>query len=291
LGYNEKPFWAPRWKTYGSDTWGVGPGHDALPDLRELQMQAKRKGEVTDLVVKPPTQGPAIDIKLRPGAHTAVANVDAGKVEVIYQAQYQAIGEVREDQAECKRAINEAAYVDLFMAITDMDGVQPRNEQELLLRNDEKMTQLGPVIENVNNDMLAVAVDRAFGIALRGDLLPLPPEELQGGTPIDVEFVSVLAQAQRMQGMGQTERSLAFIGAVAQYQPETVDMVDGDALVEDYWDRSGAPAVGLRDKRVVEQIRSQRAQQQQQDRMAAMAAPAKQGVEAAALLNEMGQRQ
>jgi hypothetical protein len=94
-----------------------------------------------------------------------------------------------------------------------------------------------------------------------------------------------------MQGMGQTERSLAFIGAVGQYQPDVVDMVDGDALVEDYWDRSGAPAVGLRDKDTVDQIRSQRAQQQRMQQMAAMAGPAKQGVEAAALLNEMGQGQ
>lgn len=289
-GYHDKPFWVPRWKTYGSDVWGVGPGHDALPDLRELQMQAKRKGEVTDLVVKPPTQGPAVDIRIRPGSHTALTNVDSGTVTPIYTAQYQAIGEVREDQAECKRAIDEAAYASLFMAISEREGVQPLNDLESTLRNDEKMTQLGPVIENVNNDMLAIVVDRAFGIALRGDLLPPPPDEIQG-MPIDIEFVSVLAQAQKMQGMGQTERSLAFIGAVGQYQPDVVDMVDGDALVEDYWDRAGAPAVGLRDKDTVQQIRDQRAQQQRMQQMAAMAAPAKQGVEAAQLLNEMGQGQ
>ena len=287
-GYEDQPFWAPRWRVHGEDTWGMGPGHDALPDMRELQFQAKRKGEVTDLVSRPPTQGPAREVKLRPGSHTAVASPDAGKVEVIYQAPYQAINLVAEDVTRCHGAINEASYADLFMAISQMDGVQPRNEQELVLRNDEKMTQLGPVIEGVNVDMLSIAVERAWGIAERGELLPDPPEGIEG--KIDIEFISVLAQAQKMMGAGQTERSLAFVGAVAQFQPDVIDKIDGDALVEDHWSRSSAPAVGLRDEKVVQDIRSQRAQKQQMEQMAAMAAPAKDGVEAAALLNEIGQQ-
>ncbi|MFY9350526.1 MAG: portal protein [Sphingobium sp.] len=287
-GYYEKPFWAVRWKVYGNDVWGVGPGHDVLPDMRELQAQAKRKGEVTDLIVKPPTQGPA-DFRMTPGYHKAVANMDAGKVEVVYQAPYQAIQLVAADVQECRRAVSEGTYADLFMAITEREGVQPLNDLETQLRNDEKMTQLGPVIEGINTDMLGVVVDRVFGIASRGGLLPPPPEEIEG-EEIEIEFISVLAQAQKMMGMGQTERSLAFVGAVAQFQPDVIDMVDGDALVEDHWERSAAPALGIRDKATVDAIRAQRQQQRQMEQMAAMAAPAKQGVEAAALLSELGQQ-
>lgn len=288
-GYSEQPFWAPRWKVYGTDRWGMGPGHDALPDMRELQFQAKRKGEVTDMVVKPPTQGPAKAVKITPGSHTAMASADAGKIEVVYTAPYQAIGLVSQDVKEVREAISEATYADLFMAISEREGVQPLNDLESTLRNDEKMTQLGPVIEGVNNDMLSVVVERAFGIASRGGMLPPPPEDIQG-REVEIEFVSVLSQAQKMMGMGQTERSLAFIGAVAQYQPDVIDLVDGDALVADHWQRSGAPAVGLRADDVVEQIRAQRAQAQQMEKMAAMAAPAKDGIEAAALLNQIGQQ-
>lgn len=287
-GYIDQPFWVARWAVDGTDVWATGPGRDALPDMRELQAQSKRKGEVTDMVVKPPTQGPR-DFKMRPGQHTALASVDAGEVKVVYQAPYQAIEKVSADVQECRRAISEATYADLFMAITERDGVQPLNDLETQLRNDEKMTQLGPVIESINVDMLKVAVERAFGIALRGGLFPLPPEELED-EEIDIEFISVLAQAQKMMGAGQTERSLAFVGAVAQFQPDAIDLVDGDALVRDHWERSAAPAVGMRDPSQVEQIRSNRQQLQQQERMAAMAQPAKAGVEAAALLNEIGQQ-
>lgn len=285
-GYHEKPFWAPRWKVYGNDVWGVGPGHEVLPDMRELQAQSKRKGEVTDLVVKPPTQGPR-DFRMQPGQHTALANPDTGEVKVVYQAPYQAIGLVGQDVVDCRRAISEGTYADLFMAISDREGVQPLNDLETNLRNDEKMTQLGPVIESINTDMLAVAIERAFGIASRGGLFPEPPEEIEG-EPLDIEFISVLAQAQKMMGMGQTERSLAFVGAVGQYQPDVIDLVDGDALVRDHWDRSAAPPVGMRDARTVDQIRAQRQQQQQMQQAAAMAPAARDGVEAAALLNEIG---
>ncbi len=287
-GYIEQPFWVARWAVDGTDVWATGPGRDALPDMRELQAQSKRKGEVTDMVVKPPTQGPR-DFRMRPGQHTALASVDAGKVEVVYEAPYQAINLVGQDVQECRRAISEATYADLFMAITERDGVQPLNDLETQLRNDEKMTQLGPVIESINVDMLKVAVERAFGIAVRGGLFPPPPEELED-EELDIEFISVLAQAQKMMGAGQTERSLAFVGAVSQFQPDAIDLVDGDALVRDHWERSAAPAVGMRDQSVVDQIRANRQQQQQQERMAAMAQPAKAGVEAAALLNEIGQQ-
>ncbi|QGP80011.1 portal protein [Sphingobium sp. CAP-1] len=287
-GYREKPFWAVRWKVYGNDVWARGPGHDVLPDMRELQMQSKRKGEATDLIVKPPTQGPK-GFKMEPGRHEAIANADAGKIEVIYEAPYQAIQLVGQDLNDCRQAIREGTYADLFMAFIERDGVQPLNDLETQLRDQEKMTQLGPVIEGINNDMLAIVIERVFAIAFRGQLLPPPPEDMEG-EEIEIEFISILAQAQKMMGMAQTERSLSFVGVVAQFQPDVVDKVDGDALVEDYWDRSAAPALGLRDQATVDAIRAQRQQQRQMEQMASMAAPAEQGVKAAALLNQMSQQ-
>jgi hypothetical protein len=71
--YPEQPFWAPRWNANGA--YGRGVGHDAMADMRELHMQAKRKRELTDLLAKPPTVGPAKDLDMRPGAHTYVADM------------------------------------------------------------------------------------------------------------------------------------------------------------------------------------------------------------------------
>lgn len=288
--YSEQPFWAPRWITRDGDSpsYGRGVGHDCLPDMRELAMQAKRKRELTDLLAKPPTVGPARDLDMRPGAHTYVADMTQNlSAKPIYEVQYGAIQAVREDIADIKRALDRGSYADLFMAISNMPGIQPRNVEELLRRDQEKMSQIGPVIEMVNDDMLPIAVDRMIGIARRGGLIPPAPEELQGKA-LKVEFVSVLAMALKMLGLSTTERVVGFVGSLGSvFGPQVLDKINPDAIVDDYAERANMPARAIRDDAAVKKMRDERAQQQQMAQMAQMAQPAKDATTAALNIAEM----
>lgn len=281
--YAEKPFWAPIWDEHGVGGYGRGLGHHALADMRELHMQAKRKRELTDLLAKPPTAGVAKDLDMRPGAHTYVSDIDAVKAAVpVYQVNPQAIGAVREDIAEIKAQIDRLTYADLFMAITNMRGVQPRTVEEILKRDEEKLTQLGPVVEQVNDNMLPVAVERMLAIAERGGLLPPAPPDIQGQA-LKIEFVSVLAQAQKMLGLSSTERVVGFVGSLSSvFGPQVLDKLDPDALVDDYAERANLPAKATRDQRAVDEMRAARAEQDQMAQMAAMAQPARDATQAAA---------
>lgn len=281
--YNEKPFWAPIWDEYGVGGYGRGLGHDCLADMRELHMQAKRKRELTDLLAKPPTAGVAKDLDMRPGAHTHVADLDAVKAaKPVYEVNPAALSAVREDIYEIRNAIDRLTYADLFMAITNMRGVQPRNVEEILKRDEEKLTQLGPVVEQVNDNMLPIAVERMMAIAERGGLIPPAPEELQG-QPLKIEFVSMLAQAQKMLGLSTTERVVGFVGSLGQvFGPQVLDKIDPDAIVDDYAERANLPAKAIRDARMVEELRGERASAEQAQQMAAMAAPARDATQAAA---------
>lgn len=287
-GYYEQCFMAPRWETLSGDDWGTGRGKKALPDMRALQLAAKRSGEAEDMAVKPPTWGPPTisRVSMLPGAHTAVAAADMTQgIQPIYQIPYQVVQILDTKIERLHRAVDAMTYADLFMAITNMDGVQPRNVEELVRRHEEQLTQLGPVTDRANVEFLQVAFDRMFGILSRGGLLPPAPEEIEG-MELQVDFVSVLAQAQKLLGISQTERSMAFAGNMAAANPEVMDNIDSDAVLRDYWERSGAPAVGLRDPRIVEQIRASRAQAQNAERIAAMMPAAKDGADAARLLSE-----
>jgi len=288
-GYEEQPFWAPRWDTIGGDTYGTSPGFDALPDLRELQLQTRRKTQATEFLVRPEKIVPA-SVKLTGQAGNVVtaSQVDAAGVIVPYKMDPAAIGAIMEDVQRCGEAVDRLTYADLFMAITNMQGVQPRNIEEIASRNEEKLTQLGPVIERVNSEKLEVAIDRAFGIMARKKLLPPAPEHLQG-QPIKVDFVSILAQMQRMVGLGQIERTVSFIGNLAGQFPEAGDRLDVDAIVDDYADRAGAPPRIIRSVDEAEGLRQQRAQAEQGAKLAAMAGPARQGADAARLLSEAAQ--
>lgn len=288
-GYEEQPFWAPRWETVGGDIYSsIAPGINCLPSLRTLQLQAKRKGEATDLSIHPELIVPASlrgQVKRMPRNVVYAAVSDMAEIKTSYQVDYRTIGVVREDLQDVRESINRLAFVDLFMAITNMRGVQPRNIEELASRNEEALTQLGPTIERVETEKLQIAIDRGVGILARSGRLREAPEALQGQA-LKFEFISILAQMQRLVGIGQMERSVGFVGNLAGVKPGALDLLDEDATVREYFHRAGAPAVMLRSDREVAGIRQQRAQAEaQQKAMEAMPAM-QQGADAARLLSE-----
>ncbi|PTR05677.1 MULTISPECIES: portal protein [unclassified Novosphingobium] len=284
-GYADQPFWAPRWDVVGGDTYGVSPGMEALPALRELQMQAKRRNEAIDAMVKPEKiVPPGVRLTGEPGRTVTASGVDKDGVLIPYQMPYQAVAAIGAEIDKCKQQIDGLSFADLFNAITNMRGVQPRNMEEIAARNEEKLTQLGPVIERVGNEKLEVAIDRAFGIMSRGGMLSPVPEAISGAQ-INVEFVSILQQMQRMVGIGQIERVVGFVGNLAAAHPEALDKIDFDEAIDEYGYRAGTPAKLIRTADQVQQIRDQRAQAQQAQQAAAMAPVAKDGAAAAELLS------
>ncbi|WP_283419232.1 portal protein [Sphingopyxis sp. Geo48] len=288
--YSEQPFWAPRWDTTdtGPTNYGRGVGHDSLGAMRELALINLREQGMFDLLAKPPTAGPARDLDMRPGAHTHVADMSQVQAaKPIYEVNPLALQAAEKKILRLHDVIDRLTYADLFMAITNMPGVQPRNVEELLKRDEEKLTQIGPVVEMVNDDMLPVAVERMIGIARRGELIPPAPEELQG-KELKVEFVSVLAMAQKMLGLSTTERVVGFVGSLGSiFGPQVLDKIDPDAIVDDYAERANMPAKAIRDSRTVNNIRQQRQQQEQMAQMAALAQPAKDATTAALNIAEM----
>lgn len=285
-GMDEQPFWAPRWETVGGDAYGTSPGMDALPDLRELQLQTKRKTEATAFLVKPEKiVPPQVKLTGQAGNIVSAASVDAQGVIVPYHMPYQAIAAIVEDIKRCEMAVDQLSFADIFNAITNMQGIQPRTVEEIASRNEEKMTQLGPVIERVNNEKLQVAIDRTFGIMHRAGMLPEAPEALQG-KDIKVDFVSILSQMQRMVGIGQDERVVSFIGNLAAVHPEAADKLNTDAAIDEYAERAGSSPKIIRSDDEVAKIRDARQQSEQQQKMAAAMPAVKDGADAARLLSE-----
>lgn len=283
-GYHEQPFWAPRWDVVGGDTYGFSPGQEALPALRELQMQAKRRNEAIDQMVKPEKiVPPGVRLTGEPGRTVAAAGIDRDQIFVPYPMPYQAVAAIAEEMDKCRRQIDALAFADLFNAITNMAGVQPRTVEEIAARNEEKLTQLGPVIERVGNEKLQIAIERAFGILRRGGFLPPVPPALSG-MPITIEFVSILQQMQRMVGLGQIERVIGFVGNLAAVHPEALDKIDFDEAIDEYGYRAGAPARLIRPADEVAALRKARAEQAATQQALAALPAVKAGADAARLL-------
>lgn len=288
-GFNEKLFWAPRWvETGGESVYGDGPGYDALPDLRELQLAAKRRGRNVDMLNRPPMGVPIgmqnSYLTLDPGSLAYGSATDLQAVKPLFNPDYRAVQVIREAVEEHGADVMECFYADLFFAISEMEGVQPRNVEELVLRNEEKLTQLGPVVERVNVEKLEVAIDRAFSILLRYGQLPPAPQELQG-QPLRVDFISTLAQAQKAARLGDIQRTAQFVGFLAGMYPDVADKFDADQAIDEFATGAGTPPSIIRTDEVVAKLRQSRQAQQQQERMAAMMPAVREGAQAAELLS------
>lgn len=265
-GFHEAPHVAPRWDIIDNDAYGRSPGMDALGDIKQLQVMTKREAQAIDKKVNPPL---IADVSLKnqpasvlPGGVTYVQSTQGGVgFKPVYEVNPD-LADFKVAKDEVKARINETFFKDLFLMLSQMEGVQPRNELEISERKEEKLIVLGPVLERFENECLDKAIDRSFNIAMRAGLFPPVPQELSGAH-IKVEYVSMLAQAQRSVSTTAVERFFAFVGNLAAGKPETLDNVDFDEAVDQYADLMGiSPKIVVATAKVA-QIRQARAQQQQ----------------------------
>ena len=129
---------------------------------------------------------------------------------------------------------------------------------------------IGPVLERLHDEMLSPLVDMAFARIVEAGILPPPPQELQG-RELNVEFVSVLAQAQRAVATSSVDRFVMSLGQIAQMKPDVLDKLNADAWADKYADMLGVdPELVVSGEQVV-MVRQQRAQAQQAAQEAAMA--------------------
>jgi hypothetical protein len=286
-GFDSKPFSAPRWETTGSEVYcSSSPGFNALADLRELEFASRRKGRAMDIMVRPPLFIPA-------GLQQTMLSMDPGSMNFINDMQGKVdyfkpdpnVGTwITSEIDRLTRRVNQLFYADLWMAVTDMEGIQPRNQQELMYRNEEKLTQLGPVVDRVNVEKLEVEIDRAFNILLNLNVLMPPPPELRG-YPLQINFVSILAQAQLATSNSSIERAAQFVGYVSGLYPDAKLKFDAEQAIDEFARNSHTSPKIIRSDELVAEMKAQMAQEQGTERLMAMAPAAAQGAQAAELLS------
>jgi hypothetical protein len=286
-GFDSKPFTAPRWETTGSEVYSSSsPGFNALPDLRELEFAARKKGRAMDMMVRPPVFLPGSlqqqALSLDPGSMNFINDMQ-GKIDMLKPDPNVGVW-INQDIDRITRRVNQLFYADLWMAITDMEGIQPRNQEELMYRNEEKLTQLGPVVDRVNIEKLEVDIDRAFSILDNYRLLKPAPKELQG-RPLRVNFVSILAQAQKATSNSAIERAAQFVGYLTGVFPDAPLKFDAEQAIDEFARNSHTSPKIIRSDELVAELKEQMMQEQAAKRAMEMAPAAAQGAQAAELLS------
>ena len=269
-GFRELPGVFTRWETTGNSSYGNSPCMDALPDIIQLQFETKAKAQSLDLMNHPPLIAD-VQLKNRPTAllpHgvTFVHGAGSFGAKPVYEVR-PPIAEMSADILDIRQRIREILHNDLFKMISQLDTV--RSATEIDARREEKLVLLGPVLERFENEALDPAITRVFSIMERKGLLPEIPPELTG-TELEIEYVSVLSDAQRAVGTAAHERLAQFTGNLAAIKPEVLDIVNWDGMIRDYGERIGAPGVAINDEDEVKAVRAERAQQEELEKAAAV---------------------
>lgn len=283
--FREWPACCPRWDISGNEPYGRSPGMDALGDIKQLQQETRRKAQALDKMVNPPM---VADIQLKnqpasvlPGGVTYVSGLQSGRQMFAPAYQVNApIAELMQDIAQVQDRIGQIFFNDLFMMISNLETV--RTATEIDARREEKLIQLGPVLERFENEALDPAINRVFNIMLRAGLLPEAPPEIQG-VELQIQYVSMLAEAQKATQTAAIERLFQFTGNLAGIRPDVLDNLNFDEGVDQYADALNVSPRIIFSQEMVQAQRQQRAEQMQEAQMAQDAAG---GVEGAKLLSE-----
>ena len=270
-GFKRFPALAPRWSVSGGDIYGNSPGMETLGDIKQLQHEQVRKAQGIDYQTKPPLQAPpnmkGREVDGLPGGLSYVEQ-NTGGIKSLFESRID-LGHLLEDIRDVRQRIQGGFFADMFLMMAN-DTRSGITATEVAERHEEKMLMLGPVVERLHNEILSPLIDMAFDMMVEAGIVPQPPQDI-AGMELNVEFVSVLAQAQRAVATNSVDRFVGSLGAVAQYKPEVLDKLDADKWADEYADMLGVNPNILVPKDKVDALRQARAQAAQQAQQAQQA--------------------
>lgn len=271
-GFKEFPALCPRWATTGGDIYGNSPAMEALGDIKQLQHEQLRKAQGIDYKTKPPLQAPTSlksrDVDTLPGGISFVDSAAPnGGIRSAFEVNID-LSHLLADIQDVRERIKGSFYADLFLMLAN--GTNPQmTATEVAERHEEKLLMLGPVLERMHNEILDPLIEMTFSRMVEAGIVPPPPDELQG-MELNVEFVSMLAQAQRAIATNSVDRFVGNLGAVAGIKPEVLDKFDADRWADAYADMLGIDPELIVPGEQVALIRKQRAEAAQAQQQAAL---------------------
>jgi len=228
---------------------------EALPDIKQLQHEQRKKAQAIDKKVSPPLQAPtSMKHSAVNGLPGGVTFYDETRQQSGIRPTYEVnlpLGELLTDIEDVQDRINRMFYSDLFLMLSHK-GSKNMTAREVEERHEEKMLMLGPVLERLHNELLDPLIKRCFAVLKRLGVLPKPPIGYES-IDIKVEYVSMMAQAQRSVDLVKIERLMDFMGRLQILAPQQNIGIDASAILY-----KAAKLIGVNSDLIIsEQIQAQ----------------------------------
>jgi hypothetical protein len=256
-GYAELPYMIARWSKDAGETYGRGPGWNALADTKMLHAMSKTVIKAAQKVVDPPLlvadDGVVMPVRTVPGGLN-FGRMD-GRGDFIKPLVTGARLDIGIEMMEQRRqAVRGAFYADVLQVMRD-----PRmTAAQVYEISAELMRVMGPVLGRLQSEFLGPMIARTFAILLRQGGLPPAPAAVAGAR-ISIEYVSPFARAQKAGQAQAVLRTYEPALRLAQAEPALMDNLDHDEALRTLADANGLPLKVLRPREAVNDMRRARA--------------------------------
>jgi hypothetical protein len=264
-GFDEWPVPVPRWTKSSGETYGRGPGTVALPHIKTLNKAVELKLKMWAKKVDPPVtardEGVLGQMQLWNGGITYVRDNEAIKV-LDLAGDVNGVDLMEEKmRAEIRRMF--------FSDQLQLQEGPQMTAYEVQVRYELMQRVLGPTMGRVKTELLDPTLERIWWIRLRASG-PNSPYRLveqwtrEHGVPLDIEYEGPLAKAQRLQDSISMQRFWQIVLPITQVQPDIMDKVDLDKMLDIHAVSVGVPPEIIRTAEAAETIRAARRQAQEE---------------------------
>lgn len=267
-GYDDMPFFAPRWDVDTGHIYGTGPAFNAMASARvharmtDATIRAAQRA--ADPTILAPDKGDwPLNGLIQPGkvvygamnlqGNPMLRPLDVtGSFNLTLQERQNVMEEIRD------------AFHYSLMSLAGRTGM---TATEVMAITEERQRLWAPHQGRLQEEFLAPKVARRFALLWKAGQIPPPPRGL-AGKELQVTYKSAAAAAQRSNEGNAVLRILQDIAPLAQMSPAAAerlaDRLDPDGALEILIEARGAPASLIRSREDADARSEARAQQQQQ---------------------------
>jgi hypothetical protein len=262
-GYDEMPFFVPRWDVDSGAVIGTGPGFVALASTRahsRMDEATVRMAQRTaDPTILAPDRGDwPLNGRIRPGA-VVYGAIAANGNQMLRPLELSGGFNLTLQEKQAKLEEIKDAFHHTLMQLAGRTGM---TATEVMTITEERQRLYAPYQGRVQEEFLAPKVARRFSLLWRAGQLPPPPPEM-AGADLQVNYQSAAAAAQRSVEGNAALRIIQDIAPLIQIKPRLADRLDEDGLLEVLMDARGAPARMIRSREDADAIAQARQQQEQ----------------------------
>lgn len=269
-GFESNPCVVARLKKLVNSHYGIGKVDEALEDAKTVNEIMKLNLQASEMALAGMwiAQHDGVlsqNLRIRPRAVIMANSVDSLKrLDTPIQALSVGLDMVQHFSAKIKSTM-------LSNQLTPV-GNAPLTATEVSQRVQTNRMQMSALFGRLTQEYLNGLLERCWSIAMGAGVLPPAPEELMQASRVTFIYTNPLANASKLEGVIATQQLMAGVGELSQLDPNILDNVDLDAVIQTMADGYGVPVEIINTSEEVINIRKAKAdaQAKAQEQQAAM---------------------